>query len=254
MRTPFIAGNWKMNMTVAEARHFVSEMVPSLQSVENVDKILCPPFTSLLAIQALLEGSNIGLGAQNMYWEIAGAYTGEVSPPMVAELCNYVVLGHSERRANFGETDETVNLKVQAALVHGLTPIVCVGETLEENESGLTEEVVFRQVRLGLGGLDLSEFSGSPVIIAYEPVWAIGTGRSATPDGANAVIANVIRPAIADMFGVSVAETTRVLYGGSVTSDNAAEFLSQPDIDGALVGGASLKVSEFTRITQIAAM
>lgn len=244
-----------MYKTVAEARHLVSEMVPGLQSVAGVEKVLCPASTALLAVAALLEGSGIGLGAQNMHWENAGAFTGEISPLMVAEWCSYIILGHSERRAYFSETDETVNLKVQAALAHGLTPIVCVGETLEENEAGRTTEVVSRQMRQGLanlGGLE-GEDLGSPLVIAYEPVWAIGTGRAATPAGANDVIAGVIRPALAELFGENVAQATRVLYGGSVKADNAAEFFSQPDIDGALVGGASLKVAEFVAITRAAA-
>jgi triosephosphate isomerase len=255
MRKPFVAGNWKMYKTVAEARHLVSEMVPGLQAISGVEKVLCPAFPSLLAVSALLEGTDIGLGAQNMYWESTGAYTGEVSPLMVAELCQYIILGHSERRMYFGEMDEKVNRKVQAALAHGLIPIFCVGETLEENEAARTEEVVFRPVKVGLAGLSLSEdFSASSnLVIAYEPVWAIGTGKAATAEGANGVIADVIRPALSDLFGDEIAQEIRVLYGGSVKSDNAAEFFSQPDIDGALVGGASLKVSEFVPITQAAA-
>jgi triosephosphate isomerase len=250
MRTPFIAGNWKMFKTVAEARHLVSELVPGLQPVQGVEKVLCPPFTSLLAVAALLEGTDIGLGAQNMHWEVSGAFTGEISPPMIAELCRFVILGHSERRQYFGETDDTVNRKVQTALAHGITPIVCVGETLEENEAGQTVEVVARQVQQGLAGLNLTE--GSALIIAYEPVWAIGTGKASTAEGANTVVADVIRPAVANLFGSSFAQDLRVLYGGSVKGSNAAEYFAQPDIDGALVGGASLKASEFTQIVQAA--
>jgi triosephosphate isomerase len=256
MRKPFVAGNWKMFKTVAEARHLVSELVPGLQAEGAVDKVLCPPFTALLAVAALLEGTEIGLGAQNMHWEASGAYTGEVSPPMVAELCGYVILGHSERRAYFGETDEGVNRKVQAALAHNITPIVCVGETLDENEAGQTAEVVSRQVRVGLAGLGLGEGSvegnRSSLIIAYEPVWAIGTGRAATAEGANAVVAGVIRPALADLFGESFSQEVRVLYGGSVKGSNAGEFFAEPDIDGALVGGASLKAADFIQIVQAA--
>jgi len=250
MRTPFVAGNWKMNMTIAESRHLVSELVPGLQSVKGVEKVLCPPFTALLAVSALLEGTDIGLGAQNVFWEAAGAFTGEISPPMLTELCKYVILGHSERRAHFNETDATVNRKVQTVLLHNLIPIVCVGETLAEYESGRTEEVVFRQVKLGLAGLDL--IAGDALVVAYEPVWAIGTGRAATASGANAVVANVIRPAMNDLFGEKIAQAVRVLYGGSVKGDNAAEFFEQAEIDGALVGGASLKVGEFTQIVQAA--
>ncbi len=255
MRTPVVAGNWKMFKTVAEARHMVSEMVPGLQPIKGVEKVLCPPFTALLAVNALLEGTGIGLGAQNMYWESSGAYTGEISPLMVAEMCQYVILGHSERRAYFGEVDSTVNRKVHTALSIGLKPIVCVGETLDEFEADLTQEVVSRQINSGLAGLTLQVDDTNTVdlIIAYEPVWAIGTGRAATADGANRVIAEVIRPALAGLFGDQIAKIVRVLYGGSVKADNASEFFSQPDIDGALVGGASLKVSEFTQITQSAA-
>lgn len=250
MRQPFVAGNWKMYKTIAEARHLVSELVPGLQAVKGVEKVLCPPFTALLAVRSLLEGTDIGLGAQNLHWEASGAFTGEISPLMVAELCQYVIIGHSERRAYFGETDASVNRKVQAALLHGLKPIVCVGETLEEYESERTTEVVSRQVRDGLARLDLSD--GNLLIIAYEPVWAIGTGRAATPEGANAVIGDVIRTSLADLFGETIAAEMRVLYGGSVKASNAGEFFVQPEIDGALVGGASLKADEFVPIVQAA--
>jgi triosephosphate isomerase len=255
MRKPFVAGNWKMHKTVAEARQLVSELVPGLQSIQAVDKVLCPPFISLVAVAALLEGTDIGLGAQNMHWELSGAYTGEVSPPMVAEICRYVILGHSERRTFFGETDESVNRKVQSALVHGLIPIVCVGETLEENEAGRTNEVVSRQVRLGLADIkDMIEpGSGSSLVVAYEPIWAIGSGRAATPADASKVIGGVIRPALADLFDEQTAQAVRVLYGGSVNGSNAAEFFTEPEIDGSLVGGASLKVADFTQIVQAAA-
>ena len=243
-----------MYKTVAETRHLVSELVPGLQAISGVEKVLCPPFTSLLAASALLEGTEIGLGAQNLHWEDSGAYTGEISPAMIAELCKYVIIGHSERRTFFHETDETVNMKVRAALKHGLTLIVCVGETLAENEAGWTAEVVSRQVRQGLAGVD-SSIAGDgklPLVVAYEPVWAIGTGKAATAEGANAVVADVIRPALAERFGPAGAQEVRVLYGGSVKGDNAGEFFSQPDIDGALVGGASLKVADFVRIVQAA--
>lgn len=256
MRTPVVAGNWKMFKTVGEARHMVSEMVPGLQAVKGVEKVLCPPFTALLAVSALLEGTDIGIGAQNLHWENAGAYTGEISPLMVAEICQYVIIGHSERRTYFMETDTHVNRKVQAALAHGLTPIVCVGETLDENETGRTREVVSRQIKQGLVGLSFEEegSQGINVIIAYEPVWAIGTGRAATAEGANDVIAHILRPALAELFGQMGAQSIRVLYGGSVNGGNAADFFAQPDIDGALVGGASLKVGEFIQITQSAAL
>lgn len=253
MRKPFVAGNWKMFKTVAEARHLVSELVPGLQAIEGVDKAVCPPFTALLAVAALLEGTDIGLGAQNMHWELSGAFTGEIAPPMVAELCQFVILGHSERRKYYGETDESVNRRLQAALAHGLTPIVCVGETLEENEAGRTAEVVSRQVRQGFAGISVEAGAASPLVIAYEPVWAIGTGRASTVADASAVIADVIRPAYDDLFGEQTAQAVRVLYGGSVKGDNAAGFFADPEIDGALVGGASLKVADFTQIVQAAA-
>ena len=257
MRVPLVAGNWKMNKTIAEARHLVSEMVPSLKAISSVDRVLCPPFTALLMVHSLLEGTDIGLGAQNMYWEESGAYTGEESPLMIAELCQYVIVGHSERRAYFGEVDTSVNRKVVAALDHKLIPIVCIGESLEENEAGQTEEVVSRQIKRGLSGLELPIVNGSKgnaFIVAYEPVWAIGTGKAATSKGANAVIANVIRKELEGLFGQNVSDEVRVLYGGSVIADNAAEFFSEPDIDGALVGGASLKPDEFVKIVEAAVL
>ena len=243
-----------MYNTIAEARHLVSEMVPGLQAIIGVERVLCPPFTALLAVRALLEGTDIGLGAQNMYWEASGAFTGEISPLMLAEICQYVIIGHSERRTYFGETDDGVNKKVHSAIAHRLTPIVCVGETLAENEAERTAEVVTHQVHQGLRGLDMSTAGEgtSLLVIAYEPVWAIGTGRAATAEGANAVIADVIRPALAELFGEQVAQEIRVLYGGSVKASIATEFFQQQDIDGALVGGASLKVSEFLSIVQAA--
>lgn len=253
MRTPFVAGNWKMNKTVDEARHLVAELVPGLRTVAGVEKVLCPPFPALLAVAALLEGTDIGLGAQNIHWEKSGAYTGEVSPAMVAEFAQYVIVGHSERRAYFGETDEIVNKKARAALANRLMPIVCVGETLQENESGQTQEVIERQVRAGLEGIGPFEAgSPPPLVIAYEPVWAIGTGLAATAPGAAAVVSEVIRPAVASLFGDEFAQGVRVLYGGSVTGSNAAEFFAEAEIDGALVGGASLKVADFVQIVQAA--
>jgi len=251
MRQPMIAGNWKMYKTIAEARQLVIELGAGLTGIQKVEKVLCPPFTALMAVRALLEGTDLGLGAQNMHWESEGAYTGEVSPTMVAELCQYVILGHSERRTYFGETDVTVNLRTRAALAHGIKPIVCIGETLTEYEAGETGSVVERQVRLGLRDLELA--SDFPLVIAYEPVWAIGTGRAATADGANTVIADFIRPAIARLYGDAAAQAIRVLYGGSVKANNAAEFFHKPEIDGALVGGASLQASDFIAIVQAAA-
>jgi len=250
MRTPFVAGNWKMNKTISEARALVAEMGPALRQIKGVEKVLCPPFMALFPVAALLQGTDIGLGAQDMHWAEKGAYTGEVAPGMVAEFCKYVILGHSERRTYFGETDETVNKKAIAAHNSHLVPIVCVGETLVEYESGKTAEVVSRQTREGLKGLD-PEFAAT-IVVAYEPVWAIGTGRASTGENANAVVRDFIRKPLSDMYGEKAAQSVRVLYGGSVTGANAAEFFGQPDIDGALVGGASLKVEDFLTIVKSA--
>jgi triosephosphate isomerase (TIM) len=240
-----------MNKTIAEARALVAEMTPALRQVRGVEKVLCPPFMALFPVAALLQGTDIGLGAQDMHWEAKGAFTGEVAPGMVAEFCKYVIIGHSERRTYFGETDESVNKKTAAARTSGLIPIVCVGETLVEYESGRTAEVVSRQIRTGLKGLE-AEFAPT-VVVAYEPVWAIGTGRASTGENAEAVVREHIRKPLAEMYGVETAQAIRVLYGGSVTAANAAEFFGQPDIDGALVGGASLKADEFVAIAKAAA-
>jgi triosephosphate isomerase len=240
-----------MNKTIAEARELTAALLPALRQIEGVEKVLCPPFMALFPVAALLIGSDIGLGAQDMHWEAKGAFTGEVAPGMVAEFCKYVIIGHSERRTYFGETDETVNRKIAAAQTVGLLPIVCVGETLSEYEAGRTSEVVTRQMLEGLKGL-APEFARL-LIVAYEPVWAIGTGRAATGANANAVVREVIRPALEKLYGAETAQTVRVLYGGSVTAANASEFFDQPDIDGALVGGASLKLEEFTAIVKAAA-
>jgi len=246
MRTPIVAGNWKMNKTVEEARSLVFDMSRKLREIEGVEKVLCPPFPALLAVSALLQGTDIGLGAQNLHWEEKGAFTGEVAPNMIAEFCQYVIIGHSERRAYFGETDETVNRKLHAAMDHNLTPIVCVGETEDEYESGRTGKVVRRQISLGLAEVDPAK--AAEIIVAYEPVWAIGTGKASSPENANAVLAEHIRPALTDLFGGDTAQAIRIQYGGSVNGSNAAEFFNQPDIDGALVGGASLKTDDFVAI------
>ena len=251
MRNPLVAGNWKMNKTVEEARELVNSMAPKLHEINGVEKVLCPPFISLPAVSALIKGSDIGLGAQNMHWEEKGAFTGEVSPAMVRELCQYVIIGHSERWTYFGETDETVNKRLIAAQKFDLTPIVCVGETLQQYESNQTAEVVAREIRLGLAGVDPA--FAPRMVIAYEPVWAIGTGKASSGPSANDVVGKIIRPALSALFGGETAQAIRVLYGGSVTASNAAEFFGQPEIDGALVGGASLKVDEFIAITKAAA-
>lgn len=251
MRTPFVAGNWKMNMTVEGARSLVYAMSARLREIKGVEKVLCPPFPALQAVRALLEGSDLGLGAQNMHWEEKGAFTGEVSPSMVRELCLYVILGHSERRAYFGETDEGVNKKVVAAAKADLTPIVCVGETLQQYEAGVTADVVGNQIKRGLS--QVSADFAPRIVIAYEPVWAIGTGKASTVENASGVVQKIVRPALSAMFGASTAQSIRVLYGGSVTASNASEYFSSPEIDGALVGGASLKADEFVAITLAAA-
>jgi triosephosphate isomerase (TIM) len=251
MRIPFVAGNWKLNKTATEAYKLVAELMPGLRNITGVEKLLCPPFTALMAVSRLIKDTDIRLGAQNMYWEEKGAYTGEISPAMLAEFCQYVILGHSERRAYFGETNEGVNRKVRAALAHHLTPVICVGETLEENEGGHAAGVISRQVREALLGIDLLAFP-DPIVIAYEPVWAIGTGRAATAEGVNTLIRNVIRPTIAGTFGESLAQSVRILYGGSVAPNNAREFFRQPEVDGALVGGASLNARAFVDIVEAA--
>ena len=250
MRRPLVAGNWKMNKTVGEASELVNAMMPKLNEIKGVEKVLCPPFVSLPVISYLLKGSDIGLGVQNMYWEEKGAFTGEVAPAMVKELCGYVILGHSERRAYFGETDETVNKRLHAAQKIDLIPIVCVGETLQQYESNQTAEVVARQIRLGIADID-SAFAPR-IVVAYEPIWAIGTGKASSGPSANDVIGKVIRGALSELFGDKTAQAIRVLYGGSVTASNAAEFFGQSEIDGALVGGASLKADEFVAITKAA--
>jgi triosephosphate isomerase len=250
MRTPLVAGNWKMNKTAAEARELVATMGTMLREIASVEKVLCPPFLAIPALAEILAGSGIGLGAQNMHWEEKGALTGEVSPAMVREFCNYVIIGHSERRTYFGETDESVNRKLHSAMKVGLTPIVCVGETLEQYEAGSTSDVVHRQVTLGLAGV--SAALAPKIVVAYEPVWAIGTGKASSGENANFVHRDVIRPALAELFGVETSVQIRILYGGSVTAANTSEFFGNSDIDGALVGGASLKPDEFVAITKAA--
>ena len=262
MRIPMIAGNWKMNTTATEAERLVMEMLEKLNRIEGADVVLCPPFVSLVAVGMMLEGSSIKLGAQNVYFVTAGAYTGEISPLMLSELCEFVVVGHSERRWYFGETDEVVNKKVKAALANNLKPILCVGERLEEKEAGKTEEVIHRQVTAALDGIehvvasDSSEYRlsrdaeiAASLVIAYEPVWAIGTGKAASGEQAAATI-QFIRDVVARMIDKSSAQSLRILYGGSVTAANIAEFVAHPQVDGALVGGASLKAVEFMSIIQ----
>jgi len=245
MRTPMIAGNWKMNTTVEDAVRLAKKMLPELDKVRKVEKVVCPPFVSLTAVKDIIKGSSIKLGAQNMFYEEKGAYTGEISSQMLAGLCDYVILGHSERRQYFGETPEIINKKVKAAVKDMIKPIFCVGESLEENEAGKTEEVLTRQC---MAACDRLYFFGG-MVIAYEPVWAIGTGKSATGEQANKTI-GFIRQLVRHRHGDEIADSVRILYGGSVTPANIAEFIREPEIDGALVGGASLKADDFVKIAQ----
>ena len=249
-RTPVIAGNWKMNKTPAEAADLAVALARSLGGLTGVEVVLCPPFVSLPAVGAAVKSTRIALGAQNIHWEKSGAFTGEVSALMLAGLCSHVIIGHSERRQYFGETDASVNKKVKAALANGLTPIICVGELLAEYEAEQTGVVVSWQMRGAYA--DLTADDAARTVVAYEPVWAIGTGKAATGAGANAVIGLHIRGMLADLYGSALADGIRIQYGGSATPANIAEFMSQPDIDGALVGGASLKAPDFEAIVQAA--
>ena len=251
MRTPIVAGNWKMNKTAAEAAELVKALLDSgIDRVEGVDAVVCPVFTALNAVADLCEGTELGVGAQNLYFEAKGAFTGEISPSMVKEFCEYVIVGHSERRAMFNETDASVNQKLKVAFDIGLIPILCVGETYEENQAGKTEEIVTSQVKADLEGLTGKQVAS--MVIAYEPIWAIGTGLAASGEQANQVIHDYVRNPVAEMFGEETAQALRIQYGGSVKPGNAEEFFFMPDIDGALVGGASLK-PDFVEIVKIAA-
>ena len=248
MRTPFIAGNWKMHKTVAEAVALAQGLRDALEGVAGCDVAICPAFPALVAVREVLAGSDIGLGAQNMHWEEQGAFTGAVSPPMLQGLCDYVIVGHSERRTIFGETDELVNKKLHAALAHGLKPILCVGENLQQNRAGETKDFVGGQVRAALAGITAEQ--ARLITVAYEPIWAIGTGVPATGDGANAIIGGAVRGTLAALYGDDVAQAIRIQYGGSVKPANVAEFMAQPEIDGALVGGASLRAADFAAIVR----
>lgn len=247
-RRPIVAGNWKMNTTLSEAVALAQAIRGDVDALAGVDRVVCPPFVWLAAVADALTGSQIGVGAQNLHWEERGAFTGEVSPTMLAGLVQYVIVGHSERRQYFAEDDTGVNRKTKAALACGLIPILCVGENLDQNEAGRTLEVVGRQVRAGLDGIQPTD----RLAIAYEPIWAIGTGRAATPVGANDVI-GAIRRIVGEMWSAAPAQALRIQYGGSVNAANAAELFAQPEIDGALVGGASLQAAEFAAIVRAAA-
>src|SRR5574341_322796 len=249
-RRPIIAGNWKMNKTAAEARDLATKLAPLVSGVKDRDIVLAPPFTALQSVGEAIKGTNMALAAQNLHWEDKGAFTGEISAEMLLDLgCKYVIIGHSERRQYFGETDETVNKKVKQALKKGLLPILCVGETLTEREAGRLTEVIGRQVTGGLK--DIAAEDMKKVVIAYEPVWAIGTGKTATPEQANEVHA-LIRKTVKSLYTTEIAEGVRIQYGGSVTPENVSSLMTKPDIDGALVGGASLKPESFAALVKFA--
>ena len=243
MRKPMMAGNWKMNKSIDEAVALATAIKDAVNAIDSVDRVVCPPFVDLPAVQQALAGSNIAVGAQNVHWAASGAYTGEVSLGMLKGLATYVIIGHSERRQYFGESDESVNKKVKATLDAGMTPIVCVGESLEQNERGETHSFVSGQVKAALDGLTGEQVT--QLVIAYEPIWAIGTGRAATSQQANDICGGVVRQTVAALFGAAVADATRILYGGSTNEKNIREIMAQPDIDGALIGGAALKVESY---------
>lgn len=251
MRTPVIAGNWKMHKSVDESVRFAQELVPRLAAYGSVERVVAPTFLALHAVARALRGSDLGVSAQDAHYEAQGAFTAQVSAAMLQGLAQYAIIGHSECRAWLAETDERVNLKVKAALACGLRPIVAVGENLQQNEAGATQAVVGGQVRAALRGVDGADLPR--VILAYEPVWAIGTGRNADAATANAIIDGCVRATVAERFGAGPAQGVRILYGGSVKPDNMADYMAQPGIDGALVGGASLDVEDFTALVAIAA-
>lgn len=251
MRKPIMAGNWKMNKTPAEAVALAQEIRDAVADVNSVERVVCPTFLALVGVCKTLEGSTISVGAQNVHWADSGAFTGEISAPMLAGLADYVIIGHSERREFFGDTDELVNKKLLNTLRHGLKPIVCVGETLAQNEGGQTEVVVRYQVGSALMDVDASQVPG--IVIAYEPVWAIGTGRAATAEQAQATCGGTVRATLAELYGDEIAQQVRILYGGSTNPKNIAGIMQQPDIDGALIGGASLKAEDYSAMVRITA-
>lgn len=250
MRKPIIAGNWKMHKTCSEAKALASGLALELKDYTWAEVVLCPPSTAISTVGTAIAGSELGLGAQNLYWEKEGAFTGEVSPPMLQDLgCTYVILGHSERRGYFHETDEDVAKKARAALDHSLRPIICVGETLQQREENQVEAVVGGQVKQALSLVKAAEAEN--IVIAYEPIWAIGTGRSSSAEDAQNVI-GFIRKTIAEVLGAEASEKVRIQYGGSVKPENINQYMAEPDIDGALVGGASLAVEQFTQLLEAA--
>jgi triosephosphate isomerase len=245
MRTPIIAGNWKMNMTPAEAERLVVELIPLVKDAA-CEVVVCPPYVDLALVGKLLVGTNIKLGAQNIHWAPKGAFTGEISADMLLAMgVTHAIVGHSERRQYFGETDETVNKRAKAALDANITPIICVGETLEQREGGVTDTIVSKQTVAALAGFSAEEVARS--VVAYEPIWAIGTGKTATNEDANTTI-KVIRDAIAGVYGQKVADVVRIQYGGSMNAKNASELMAMPEIDGGLIGGASLKSEDFSKV------
>jgi len=247
-RKPIIAGNWKMHKDLDEAREMVSRLVPLVAGISSVEVVVCPPFISLAAVTSIIADTNIECGAQDVFWESEGAYTGEISPEMVKSTgCSYCIVGHSERRHYFKETDEDVNRKAKALLSVGITPIICLGETLEQRKQGMTEAVVTSSVRGGLAGISAEQAEG--IVVAYEPVWAIGTGENATGEEANRVI-GLIRETIAGLYSSETADAVRIQYGGSVKPANIWEFMQESEIDGALVGGASLDPESFAQIVK----
>lgn len=248
MRKPMMAGNWKMNKTIAEAVALAQAIHANVAEYNNVDRVICPTAVCLQAVQNSIQGSPVKVGAQNVHWADSGAYTGEISAPMLQGLAEYVLIGHSERRQYFAETDETVSKKLHAALAHRLIPIVCVGETLDQNQAGQTQTVVSTQVQAALGGLSGAQVQG--VVIAYEPIWAIGTGLAATAEQAGQTC-GAIRRVIADLYDEHVAANTRILYGGSTNEKNIGEIMQQADIDGALIGGAALKVESYAAMVRV---
>ena len=248
MTISMIVGNWKMNTTVDEAEALAAEIAYGVSDDSNVGVVVCPPFISLVPVQSTLRNSHISLGAQDVHHEMDGAFTGAVSTNMLANICQYVIVGHSERRSIFGESDAAVNLKLKAVLTAGMTPILCIGESLEEREDGSAESVVESQLRLGLEGVE----AGAGIVVAYEPVWAIGTGRSASPEIAQAMMAH-IRQTLVAICGEEAAANVSLLYGGSVNAGNVGGYMEQADINGALVGGASLDAESFVEIVRVAA-
>ncbi len=250
MRLPIVAGNWKMYKTPSEAVAFAEALIPALTPLEGAERVVCPPFIDIPGVQKVLAGTPIKVGAQNVHWEAQGAFTSQISAPMLKGLVEYVIVGHSESRQYLCETDEMINKKARTLLANGLKPIIACGESLAQNQAGETESFVGGQIRAAFKDIPVSDLAN--IVVAYEPIWAIGTGRSATGEQANTIIKRAIRNVLAELYGKDAAETVRIQYGGSVKPDNMKEFMSQPDIDGALVGGASLKVEDFTALTRIA--